>query len=214
MRMFIVRHGESNWNAEGRFQGRQDTELSPKGMEQGEKIAEYLSSHRFEAIFTSPLKRSSITAARIASACGCEVLEEMDELTEICHGDWETRMTAEVTERWPRLFDLWHTAPHTVLMPGPGGESLRDVQARVQRGAEKIKKKCSGDVCLVSHDVPIKMLLCHFLNAPLSSFWNFLIPNCSLTIAETREGGIVRVNLMGDAHFLGEGFDLPEQKSL
>ncbi|MDR1944099.1 MAG: histidine phosphatase family protein [Synergistaceae bacterium] len=212
--MFIVRHGETYWNLEGRFQGQKDAELAPRGVEQGERVAQYLSPHRFDAVITSPLQRSSVTAERIAESCGCETFEVMDELTEICHGDWETRLTNEVIDAWPRLFDLWHTQPHTVVMPGDGGESLRDVQIRVLKAADAIVKKYSGDVCLVTHDVPIKTLLCHYLNAPLSSFWNFLIANCSLTIVELRENLPPRVNLMGDAHYLGLGFDLPEQKSL
>jgi probable phosphoglycerate mutase len=178
------------------------------------KVAEYLAGHRFDAVVTSPLKRASVTARKIAELSGCGTLDVVDDLTEICHGDWETRLTNEVIDTWPRLFDMWHTAPHTVVMPGPGGESLRDVQARAVRAAEELAGKYAGDVCVVSHDVPIKALLCNYLNAPLSSFWNFLIANCSLSIIELRNGLPARVNLMGDSHYLGEGFDLPEQKSL
>jgi probable phosphoglycerate mutase len=214
MRFFIVRHGETYWNIEGRFQGRQDTELAPRGLEQGEKVAEYLAGHRFDAVVTSPLKRSSVTARRIAEASGCGTLEVVDEFTEICHGDWETLLTTEVIEKWPRLFDLWHTVPHTVVMPGEGGESLRDVEARALPAARRLAEKYSGDVCVVSHDVPIKTILFHYLNAPLSSFWSILIANCSLSILELREGHPGRLNLLGDAHYLGQGFDLPEQKSL
>ncbi|MDR3254357.1 MAG: histidine phosphatase family protein [Synergistaceae bacterium] len=214
MRLFIVRHGETFWNLEGRFQGRQDTELAPHGVEQGEKVAEYLASHRFDAVISSPLKRSSITARRIAETCRCDTFEIADEFTEICHGDWESCLATEVTEKWPRLFDLWHTVPHTVVMPGDGGESLRDVEARAVPATELLAKRYSGDVCLVSHDVPIKTILFHYLNMPLSSFWSILIANCSLSILELREGHPGRLNLLGDAHFLGQGFDLPEQKSL
>ncbi|MDR3321778.1 MAG: histidine phosphatase family protein [Synergistaceae bacterium] len=214
MRLFIVRHGETYWNIEGRFQGRQDTELAPHGIKQGEKVAEYLSGHRFDAVITSPLKRSSVTARKIAELSGCEAFEVVDEFTEICHGDWETRLTTEVIEKWPRLFDLWHTVPHTVLMPGEGGESLRDVEARVVPAVRRLSEKYPGDVCLVSHDVPIKTILFHYLNAPLSSFWSILIANCSLSILDLREGHPGRLNLLGDAHYLEQGFDLPEQKSL
>ena len=121
MRLFIVRHGESVWNAEGRFQGQHDTELSRRGFEQGLKVAEFLKRQRFDAVATSPLKRSSVTARKIAEMSGCDVIEELSGLTEICHGDWETCLTNEVIERWPRLFDLWHSEPHTVVMPGRGG---------------------------------------------------------------------------------------------
>jgi probable phosphoglycerate mutase len=214
MRLFIVRHGESEWNAEGRFQGQRDTELSPRGFEQGLKVAEFLKGHRFDAVATSPLKRSSVTARKIAEMCGRDAVEELSGLTEICHGDWETHLTDEIIELWPRLFELWHTEPHTVVMPGPGGESLRDVEKRAVGAIELLASKYSGDVCVVSHDVPIKMIIFHYLNMPLSCFWNILIANCSLSILELKEGCPPRLNLLGDAHYLGMGFDLPEQKSL
>lgn len=214
MRLFIVRHGESVWNAEGRFQGQHDTELSRRGFEQGLKVAEFLKRQRFDAVATSPLKRSSVTARKIAEMSGCDVIEELSGLTEICHVDWETCLTNEVIERWPRLFDLWHSEPHTVVMPGQGGESLRDVERRAVQAAELLASKYSGDVCVVSHDVPIKMIIFHYLNMPLSCFWNVLIANCSLSIMELRDGQPPRLNLLGDAHYLGMGFDLPEQKSL
>jgi broad specificity phosphatase PhoE len=214
MRLFIVRHGESEWNAEGRFQGQRDTELSPHGKEQGKRVAEYLSTQRFDAVYTSPLKRASATARNIAELSGCDKVEVTEDLTEICHGDWETHLTSEVIDQWPRLFELWHSSPHTVVMPGAGGESLRDVQIRAVKAAEKISQAYAGDVCVVAHDVPIKTILFHYMNAPLSSFWNVLVANCSLSIVELRKDSPPRVNLIGDAHYLGEGFDLPEQKSL
>jgi probable phosphoglycerate mutase len=214
MRLFFIRHGETLWNAEGRFQGRRDTELSEHGLEQGMRAAEFLSNHRFEAIVTSPLKRALVTGELIAKSCGCKTFEIMDGLAEICHGDWEGLLSSEVRRTWPRLVDLWHNAPHTVIMPGPGGESLRSVQLRAADAVEQIEARFSGDVCVATHDAVIKVLLCCFLDAPLSGFWRYQIANCSLTIVELRENLPPRVNLMGDAHYLGEGFDLPEQSGL
>lgn len=214
MRLFIVRHGETDWNREGRFQGQQDTELNERGLSQGDRVADYLSGHRFEAVVTSPLKRARVTGEKIASATGCETVETWDEFTEINHGDWEGLLSGEVKARWPRVIDLWHTSPHTVIMPGDGGESLRSVQLRALKALEELATKYSGDVLLASHDAVIKTLLCNFLGTPLSSFWSFQIANCSLTVAEIQDDSRARVSLMGDAHYLDMGFDLPEQKGL
>ncbi len=217
MRLFIVRHGETLWNREGRFQGQQDTDLSEFGLAQADKIAAYLAGRmdgKFEAVATSPLARARITAEKIAATCHCEAFEIVEGFTEINHGDWEGLLSSEVQKGWPRVLDLWHSSPHTVIMPGEGGEALRDVQVRSIETVETLAKKHSGDVCVAAHDAVIKVLLCHFLGAPLSSFWSFQIANCSLTVAELRENQAPRVSLMGDAHFLGEGFDLPEQKGL
>lgn len=214
MRLFIVRHGETQWNREGRFQGQQDTDLSAHGLAQGDRVADFLSNHRFEAVVSSPLKRARITGEKIANACKCKNFETMEGLSEIHHGDWEGLLSSEVRKTWPGILELWHTLPHTVVMPGDGGESLRTVQLRSLASIDAIATKYEGDVCITAHDAVIKMLLCHFLDSPLSSFWNFQIANCSLTIAELRPDKAPRISLMGNAHYLEEGFDLPEQKGL
>ncbi len=102
-------------------------------------------------------------------------------------------------------------------MPGDGGESLRSVQLRSVREIEAIAARYDGadkNVLVASHDAVIKTLICHFLDAPLSGFWRYQIANCSLTVAELRKNQPARISLMGDAHYLGIGFDLPEQKGL
>jgi probable phosphoglycerate mutase len=217
MRFFIVRHGETQWNTEGRFQGQQDTELNERGLNQSDKIAEYLAGHRFDAVTSSPLKRARLAAEKIAGACGVGEVEIVPGFTEINHGDWEGLLSTEVRTRWPRILDMWHSDPHTVIMPGEGGESLRSVQLRSVAASETLAEKYDGDVCLAAHDAVIKVLICHFLNAPLSSFWSFQIANCGLTIVEVTKDKSPRMCLMGDAHFLNEGgknFVLPEQKGL
>lgn len=219
MRLFLIRHGETDWNREGRFQGQRDTQLSEKGRGQAAMAASYLASHKFDGIIASPLSRALETALTIGSHCceGCkdkEIVEIIDEFTEINHGDWEGLLASEVKERWGDLLERWHTAPETVTMPGEGGESLADVQKRALAGVGRVAGKYSGDVAVASHDAVIKVLLCHFLGVPLANFWRLQIANCSLSIVELNEGKPPRVSLMGDAHYLGEGFERAEQKAL
>jgi probable phosphoglycerate mutase len=217
MRFFIIRHGETSWNAEGRFQGQRDTDLSEAGLAQSRRAAAYLAGHRFDAVVSSPLKRALTLAGMIASECSAGPVEIVPAFTEISHGDWEGKLASEVRESWPRVLEAWHSAPHTVVMPGEGGESLRAVQLRAVAAAEKLSGKYSGDVCLSAHDAVIKSLICHFLDAPLSSFWRFQIANCGLSVVEITPGASPRMSLMGDAHYLdesGKNFTLPEQKGL
>jgi probable phosphoglycerate mutase len=216
MRFFIIRHGETAWNTEGRFQGQRDTELNGRGLDQSKRAARYLAGHKFDAVASSPLKRAGILAGMIADGCGAP-LDTIPAFTEINHGEWEGLLSTEVRERWPELLAEWHSSPHTVVMPGEGGESLRAVQKRAAASAAELAAKYSGDVCVAAHDAVIKALICHFTGAPLSSFWRFQIANCGLTIAEVTEGHPPRVSLMGDAHYLdesGKNFTLPEQKGL
>lgn len=219
MRLFLVRHGETDWNREGRFQGQRDTHLSDKGRSQAFKAALFLALHEFEGIVSSPLARALDTALKIGSTCALngnelEDVEIVDEFTEINHGEWEGLLAEEVRERWGDLLAQWHSDPESVRMPGEGGESLEDVQRRAVAGVEKLAENYSGDVIVASHDAVIKVLLCHFLGIPLANFWRFQIANCSLSIVELEEGKPPRVSLMGDAHYLGEGFRAPEQKAL
>lgn len=219
MRIFLVRHGETDWNKEGRFQGQRDTGLSEKGQAQAYKVASYLAAHAFEGVVSSPLSRALDTALKIGSVCclsGNEIegVEVVDEFTEINHGDWEGLLANEVRERWGDLLEQWHAEPEAVKMPGEGGESLEDVRRRAVEGVERIAARYSGDVVVASHDAVIKVLLCHFLGIPLANFWRFQVANCSLSIIELNEGKAPRVSLMGDAHYLGGGFLLPEQKAL
>ncbi|MDR2780163.1 MAG: histidine phosphatase family protein [Synergistaceae bacterium] len=217
MRFFIVRHGETRWNTEGRFQGQRDTELNERGVAQSNRVAEYLAEHGFDAVVSSPLKRAYFAAEKIAERCRVKTVEKIPAFTEINHGDWEGLLSSEVSARWPRLIEMWHSEPHTVIMPGENGESLRSVQIRSAAAAAELAERYSGDVCVTAHDAVIKTLVCHFLNAPLSSFWSFQIANCGLTIVEVIAGKPPRMSLMGDAHYLGErgkNFTLPEQKGL
>lgn len=215
MRLFLIRHGETDWNRDGRFQGQRDTALSDKGRWQAQKAASGLALHKFQGIVSSPLSRALDTAREI-SALGSRNIEVdiIDEFTEINHGDWEGLLTSDVREHWDGLLAQWHIEPERVRMPGDGGETLEEVCKRAVAGVEKIAAKYSGDVAATSHDAVIKALLCYYLGAPLSSFWRFQIANCSLTIIEFSEGRPPRVSLMGDAHYLGEGFEKAEQKAL
>lgn len=215
MRLFLIRHGETDWNREGRFQGQRDTALSEKGRLQAQKAASSLSSHKFQGIVSSPLSRALDTAREISVHGNRDTkVDIIDEFTEINHGDWEGLFTSEVRERWGELLSQWHTEPERVRMPGGGGETLEEVCGRAVAGVEKIAAKYSGDVAVASHDAVIKVLLCYYLGAPLSSFWRFQIANCSMTIIEFSKEKPPRVSLMGDAHYLGEGFERAEQKAL
>ncbi len=214
MRFFVIRHGETAWNVEGRFQGRRDTELNQKGLAQGAMLGERLAGHKFEAVLTSPLARAKKTAALASSKCEYEEFAEIDALTEISHGDWEGRLSSEVAKKWPELLRLWHTAPETVTMPGEGGESLQDVMRRAVPAVRAAAGKYGGDVLLASHDAGIKVLRRPWLDARLSSFFRFQVPNCSITIIEIKDGGTPRLCLMGDAAHLGANFENPEQKGL
>lgn len=213
MRFFVVRHGETMWNVEGRFQGQKDIELNKKGIMQAELLAKRFINHKFEAIISSPLLRALVTAQKTREVSRCEQFLIDPLLSEINHGNWEGLLADEIKTRWPEEIAKWHASPETVKMPGEGGESLQDVQCRAREFADLASLKYKGDVLVASHDAVIKVLLCHWLNAPLSSFWRFQIPNCSITVVEVSESK-TRLTLLGDASHIYNSFERPEQKGL
>lgn len=222
MRLFLVRHGETDWNKEGRFQGQRDTALSETGRGQARLVAAYLAAQEYDGratVLSSQLDRALATALAIGAA-GRESgvmedgVEKAEDFREIHHGDWEGLLASEVRERWGELLGRWHSVPDSVRMPGAGGETLEDVQKRAVRGVEKLARRFDGDVILVSHDAVIKALLLRFLGSPLANFWRLRIANCSLSVVELSAGKPPCVSLVGDAHYLEPGFSRPEQKAL
>ena len=214
MRLFIVRHGETVWNAEGRFQGQIDTDLNEKGLSQAEGVAAYLKGHPFTSIVSSPLSRAHVTAQKIAAACNIASVRVVPQFTEINHGEWEGCLADDIRAQWPDMLDTWHAEPHTVTMPGKGGENLQQIYDRVVPALSALENELSGDVCLVAHDAVIKVMLCHWLEAPLSSFWRFQVGNCSLSIVNLEKGKPPRIPLFGYTGILDMGFSQPEQKGL
>lgn len=144
----LVRHGESTWIAEGRFQGRGDPPLSDLGAAQARLVAERLAEPGRPgalplppgpavAIWHSPLERARATAAAIAAAHGAAPpLIAAPELTELAQGEWEGLPGREVAERWPELLAGWRRDP--VRAHAPGGESIPAAALRVRAGLGRV----------------------------------------------------------------------------
>ena len=117
VRIILIRHGETQWNIEGRYQGQEDTHLSERGLRQGHMVAQGLKDTPIDAAISSPLERSYMTCAFCAKLHGLDVLKD-DRLLEINHGDWEGRLADDIEAQYPTEFHQWHTEPHLVTMPG------------------------------------------------------------------------------------------------
>ena len=148
--LVLVRHGESTWIAEGRFQGRQNPPLSKLGQRQAELVGLRL-AHRDErtplpipdgppvGIWHSPLGRAATTAKAIADAQSKRVRRHpLEALTEIAQGDWEGQPHSIVKTRWARELNAWRLTP--TRSQAPGGERLLEAAARVRSGLGQILK--------------------------------------------------------------------------
>ena len=153
--VWLARHGESDWNAAKRFQGRSDRLLTPLGRRQAEALAsELASSSSLSVIYTSPLRRALETAAVVGEQVGLEPVPD-DDLREVDVGSWTGLSRAEVEARYPDAFERW-------LDGGEGwddGESYAEMSARVLAALVRISGSHPGDELLVvSHGGPIRAI--------------------------------------------------------
>jgi probable phosphoglycerate mutase len=168
-RLIVLRHGETDWNLEGRYQGCIDTRLSSQGRREAAAVAQALSGRSLTAVYSSPLARARETAAAIAQSHDLPVRTEAA-FNEICHGAWEGLTVEEVQTRFPDLYAQWRETPHAVTMPN--GESLAQVQDRVFGLLGRLRSLHDGEaVCLVSHDVPVRLLILGALGLPPERLW-------------------------------------------
>jgi glucosyl-3-phosphoglycerate phosphatase len=155
-RLLLIRHGQSTWNADGRWQGQADPPLSPLGEEQAYDAARRLKAGQFSRVVSSNLQRALRTAEILAEALGLPV--EVDAgLREIDVGDWEGLTRAEINERAPGALADWSEGRSEST---PGGELRTDLTGRAERALLRAAAASSPDhrVLLVSHGALIRNL--------------------------------------------------------
>ncbi len=213
-RIILVRHGETTWNIEGRYQGQEDTPLSARGLDQGHKLAEGLRDIPIDVAISSPLQRSYQTCKFCADLHGLQVATD-DRLLEINHGSWEGVLAPEIAAKYPVEFAAWHTAPHTVIMPD-GGESLEDVRARVRAAFDEYADTYAGKTVLVAaHDAVNKAIICDLLGLGMDKFWQIKQDNTCINVLEYLEDSHTwRVVLLNSTNHLGFLFSGIEQAGL
>jgi len=183
-RIFLIRHGETNWNKEGRFQGQIDIPLNDNGKNQARKTFEYLRNISFNKAFSSSMHRPYETAQIILQNSNNLKIEKIDSLVEISHGLWEGKLEAEIREQWPVLLKNWHDKPEEVIMPE--GESIKDVSERSVEAFDKIclSQKDNDLSLLVAHDAVNKTLICNILGISYSNIWMIKQGNGGITIID------------------------------
>ncbi len=186
MRVLLVRHGETPWNAEGRYQGQTDIPVSPIGEEQARKLGLRLADVAITRAVASPLSRARCTAELALGASRESMLTIDAGFSEIAHGDWEGKLAGEIANSDGERFAAWRSAPESVLMPGPGGESLDHV---LDRSWPALQRACAGlgdgdTLLVVAHDAVNRVLLCRVLGIPLSKLWGFRQAPTTLNLLE------------------------------
>jgi len=184
MRILLARHGETPWNAEGRYQGREDIPLSTVGGQQAKALGERLAGVSIDRAVASPLGRALTTAKLALGTARAGMLTTDAGLMEIAHGEWEGLLASEIAARDPEVLRQWREAPERVQMPG--GESLGEVFARVwpafTRACEETP--ADGTLLVVAHDAVNRVILCHILGIAFSRLWGFRQAPATLNLIE------------------------------
>lgn len=204
MRVFFVRHGETEWNLEGRFQGQSDIPLNARGWQQAERIAERLATEPLAAIFSSDLSRAASTAEVVARYHSIPVCR-MPELREACFGAWEGKTYEEVAQTDPERAARWRSDP-AVLVP-PGGESTEQFASRLEGAMARIRAETPDDAtcAVVTHGGPIRNLLCLWLAVALSRYWQFRLDNGSISVVDLYPSGAILARLNDVSHLSQDG---------
>jgi phosphoserine phosphatase len=186
MKILLARHGETPWNAEGRYQGQIDIPLSDNGVRQAKLLGARLIDVPITKAIASPLVRAKATVEFALGKERIPMLQFDDGLKEIAHGDWEGLLASEIRERDPGRLLAWRETPESVLMPGLGGESLQMV---FDRAWPAFARACAGlndndTLLIVAHDAVNRVLLCKILGLPFSKLWSFRQAPTTLNLLE------------------------------
>ncbi len=166
-RLWLVRHGATAWNLEGRFMGHHDVPLSPLGRTQAHWVGRRLRLEHVTAIYSSDLQRAHETATIIAQQCSLQQSVTVSSAwREISFGDWEGLTYAQIADQYKSHLDFFSDP---INHPPPGGESFSHLLQRVQTAFTQLVQDVAnvevdpanrGDIVLVCHAGTIRALLC------------------------------------------------------
>ncbi|MGE5423249.1 MAG: histidine phosphatase family protein [Ignavibacteriales bacterium] len=200
MRLILVRHGETIWNAEGKYQGILDIQLSDKGRREAEMAARWLENEHIDAIYSSYLSRAQETAEIIARPHNLPV-QVYEDLGEINFGDWEGLTAAEIKEAFGvETYRLWEEEPEQAIISG--GDRMVEFAERVNRGIDNlVEAHPDQTVVAVTHGGLLMVLGCRIGGESLSCFRKYYHNNAAISIVET-EGDTLRFKVLNSQKHL------------
>ncbi|MBW7884243.1 MAG: histidine phosphatase family protein [Caldilineaceae bacterium] len=188
--LWLVRHGQTDWNLQGRYQGQADPPLNENGVRQAQAVAEQLAGHHFEAIYSSDLRRAYDTALAIASRLEMEVTV-VPGLREVNQGAWEGMLSVDIQAQYPDVW-AWRERDPLHARP-PGGESLHEVAQRVWAAVDEIVAQAAGGpLLIVSHGLALATLICRANQYPLIEAFNKIPDNARPHIIDWQVPEFVR----------------------
>ena len=200
MRLLLARHGATDWNDTGRYQGRTDLPLSERGIRQATQLGAWLADERLDVTIHSGSQRTAETLHH-ALPNSSAIATDDSAWREIDHGAWEGLTYRDVLDAAPdharaHWADPWH-------IPAPNGETLAQVAARVESATTRLISQWAGKtVLLVAHATPLQLLLCHLLGTPPTHHWGWKLDLGSLSCLELYAPGPI-------VNWLNRGYTVP-----
>ena len=201
--IYLIRHGQTDWNKDKIFRGRADVPLNEHGRKEARALSGYLEHVRPDACYSSPLSRALETARIAVSPHSLDV--KLDEgMIDIDYGAWQGLRDEEVSARFPETYRRWKERPHRVRFPD--GESLTMVRNRALASLERIRSENpESTVFVVAHRVVTKVIMCAALGLGNAAFWRIRQDNCAYNIIELSEDGAVVVLMNDTCHMKSAG---------
>jgi len=194
-RVYLVRHGTTEWNREEIFRGRVDCPLNVTGRAEARAVAAYFEGVELDGVYHSPLARAAETASAIAAGRRIRVAPD-PAFIDMDFGEWQGHPLKEVKERDPDLYRAWRERPQEVTIPG--GENLDSVRARAWEGLLRVAGENPGRTAvIVSHRVVTKVLICAALGLDGSHFWQIKQDTTAVNCLEYARGTFI-VSLLND----------------
>lgn len=202
LKLYLLRHGETEQSRIGGFCGALDPALTPEGVEMAQAFADRYQALQWDAVFVSPLKRALATAHPLCKATGIEP-QVRDGLKEIMFGDWEGQSVEAVKQQYPSDYECWLTEP--AWNPPTGGETAVQVASRASLVVAEIESKYpEGNVLIVSHKATIRIILCNLLGIDVGRYRDRITTLvASVSIVKFATYGPM-LEILGDRHHLPE----------
>ena len=200
--IYIVRHGQTEWNLLGKTQGHGNSDLTPKGIEQAELLADSMTKYLIDYIYSSDLGRAYQTAEIIGNKLNIEV-EKTEALREMNFGTWEGRIIKDIIEEDPALYKMWRNEPHLAKIPQ--GETLSQIKERTDAFIKEINEKYDGKhIVLVTHSLCARIMLLSFLDSSVQNIYRINQGNTALNIIELRDYGPVVMKMNDTTHIIND----------
>ncbi len=199
--ILLIRHGQTDWNAQGRWQGHTDIPLNETGMAQAQALAQRLANWPIQAVYSSDLKRAAMTAVPIANILNQQPI--FDPIWRERHvGDFGGLTREEIREKFP---DIWEAKKNGLLNP-PNGEDYLSLRARAIAAYKKVREQHEGEmVAVISHGGILANVISHVLEIPPDRHGRFrLSGNAGLSIVEINEKYGQYIALLNDTSHLAQ----------